>query len=163
MKILSIAFFLLLSFSGFSQKSKIAAKNAEIEKAGTGYAFTEGPAVAPTEKFILPTSPTTGFMCGMKKKAFRCGWKAPAVPTECILIIRGNWLPVPICTISLAGSMKTKSFISFTKGTTGNCLTPPTTCGLPPMAVFIFLIRITTVIGGMKGAAKNRMCEVFIT
>ncbi|MGM0377982.1 MAG: SMP-30/gluconolactonase/LRE family protein, partial [Bacteroidota bacterium] len=57
MKILSVAFFLLISFTGFSQKSKIGTKNAEIEKAGTGYAFTEGPAVAPDGRVYFTDQP----------------------------------------------------------------------------------------------------------
>ena len=57
MKILSITFFLLISFTAFSQKSSIIAKNAEIEKAGTGYAFTEGPAVAPDGKVYFTDQP----------------------------------------------------------------------------------------------------------
>jgi gluconolactonase len=57
MKILSITFFLLISFTAFSQKSNIIAKNAEIEKVGTGYAFTEGPAVAPDGKVYFTDQP----------------------------------------------------------------------------------------------------------
>jgi len=68
MKILSIAFFLLLSFSGFSQKSKIAAKNAEPEKAGTGYAFTEGPAVAPDGKVYFTDQPNDRIYVWDEKK-----------------------------------------------------------------------------------------------
>jgi len=68
MKILSIAFFLLLSFSGFSQKSKIAAKNAELEKAGTGYAFTEGPAVAPDGKVYFTDQPNDRIYVWDEKK-----------------------------------------------------------------------------------------------
>lgn len=37
---------LFIPFAVFGQKDGIIAKNAQIEKAGTGYAFTEGPAVA---------------------------------------------------------------------------------------------------------------------
>lgn len=37
---------LFIPFAVFGQKEGIIAKNAQIEKAGTGYAFTEGPAVA---------------------------------------------------------------------------------------------------------------------
>jgi gluconolactonase len=57
MNILSIAFFLLISFSVFSQKSKIVVGNAEIEKPGTGFAFTEGPAVAPDGKVYFTDQP----------------------------------------------------------------------------------------------------------
>jgi gluconolactonase len=57
MKILSVTFFLLISFSVFSQKSEIIAKNAEIVKAGTGFAFTEGPAVAPDGKVYFTDQP----------------------------------------------------------------------------------------------------------
>ncbi|MBW6535978.1 MAG: SMP-30/gluconolactonase/LRE family protein [Mariniphaga sp.] len=57
MKILSITFFLMISFTAFSQKSKIIAKNAEIEKPGTGFAFTEGPAVAPDGKVYFTDQP----------------------------------------------------------------------------------------------------------
>lgn len=37
---------LFIPFAVFGQKEGIIAKNAQIEKVGTGYAFTEGPAVA---------------------------------------------------------------------------------------------------------------------
>ncbi len=37
---------LFIPFAVFGQKDGIIAKNAQMEKAGTGYAFTEGPAVA---------------------------------------------------------------------------------------------------------------------
>jgi len=57
MKILSIAFSLLIFFTAFSQKSEIVAKNAEIKKASTGYAFTEGPAVASDGKVYFTDQP----------------------------------------------------------------------------------------------------------
>ncbi|MGC9353286.1 MAG: SMP-30/gluconolactonase/LRE family protein, partial [Mariniphaga sp.] len=57
MKTLSFTIFLLISVAVFSQKSDIVAKNAEIEKAGTGYAFTEGPAVAPDGKVYFTDQP----------------------------------------------------------------------------------------------------------
>lgn len=57
MKILSISFFLFISVSVFAQKSEIAAKNAEVEKAGTGYSFTEGPAVAPDGRVFFTDQP----------------------------------------------------------------------------------------------------------
>jgi gluconolactonase len=57
MKALSFIIFLLISVAVFSQKSGIVAKNAEIEKAGTGYAFTEGPAVAPDGKVYFTDQP----------------------------------------------------------------------------------------------------------
>jgi gluconolactonase len=57
MKILTISFFLMISVSVFSQKSEIVARNAEIEKAGTGFAFTEGPAVASDGKVYFTDQP----------------------------------------------------------------------------------------------------------
>jgi gluconolactonase len=57
MKALSFIIFLLISVAVFSQRSGIVAKNAEIEKAGTGYAFTEGPAVAPDGKVYFTDQP----------------------------------------------------------------------------------------------------------
>ena len=39
--------FLLVISSVFGQDSEIIAKNAKVEKAGSGFSFTEGPAVAP--------------------------------------------------------------------------------------------------------------------
>lgn len=38
--------FLVIPFAVLGQKNGIIAENAKVEKAGTGYAFTEGPAVA---------------------------------------------------------------------------------------------------------------------
>lgn len=46
MKILISLFVLILPFSIFGQNNNIIAKKAKMEKAGTGYSFTEGPAVA---------------------------------------------------------------------------------------------------------------------
>jgi gluconolactonase len=57
MKNLSIAFLLLMSVSAFAQKSEIIAKNANPEKAGTNYTFTEGPAVAPDGKVYFTDQP----------------------------------------------------------------------------------------------------------
>lgn len=57
MKTLSFTIFLLISVAAFSQKSDIVAKNAEIEKAGTGFSFTEGPAVAPDGKVYFTDQP----------------------------------------------------------------------------------------------------------
>lgn len=46
MKLLYTFLLVIFSIAVNGQKTNIIAKNAEIEKAGTGYAFTEGPAVA---------------------------------------------------------------------------------------------------------------------
>lgn len=57
MKILTVSFSLLVSFTVFSQKNSIITKDAEIVKAGTGFAFTEGPAVAPDGKVFFTDQP----------------------------------------------------------------------------------------------------------
>ncbi len=46
MKLLYTFLLVIFSIAANGQKTNIIAKNAEIEKVGTGYAFTEGPAVA---------------------------------------------------------------------------------------------------------------------
>ncbi len=48
---------MLISTSSFAQKSAVIAKNAEIKKAGSGYAFTEGPAVAPDGSVYFTDQP----------------------------------------------------------------------------------------------------------
>ena len=50
-------FFLLFSLLGNAQKGEIIQKNAVIEKAGTGYSFTEGPAEAPDGKVYFTDQP----------------------------------------------------------------------------------------------------------
>lgn len=57
MKTLSFTIFLMISISAFSQKNEIIAKNAAIEKPGTGFAFTEGPAVASDGKVYFTDQP----------------------------------------------------------------------------------------------------------
>lgn len=58
MKKFSLILFLVsIVLYSVAQKSKIIAKNAGIEKAGTGYTFTEGPAVAPDGKVYFTDQP----------------------------------------------------------------------------------------------------------
>ncbi|MFW5755197.1 MAG: SMP-30/gluconolactonase/LRE family protein [Tangfeifania sp.] len=54
---ISTFFFLLIPVSCFAQKNEIVARNAEIEKAGTGYTFTEGPAVATDGRVFFTDQP----------------------------------------------------------------------------------------------------------
>ncbi len=68
MRILSVAFFFLISFTAFSQKGDITAKNAEIEKAGTGYLFTEGPAEAADGKVYFTDQPNDRIYVWDEKK-----------------------------------------------------------------------------------------------
>ena len=46
MKTSLFSFFLLFSLLANAQKGEIIQKNAVVEKAGSGYSFTEGPAEA---------------------------------------------------------------------------------------------------------------------
>ena len=57
MKIISCFVFLLFSFSVVAQQKSIVAKNAEVQKAGTDYTFTEGPAVAPDGRVFFTDQP----------------------------------------------------------------------------------------------------------
>ncbi|MDD2381082.1 MAG: SMP-30/gluconolactonase/LRE family protein [Mariniphaga sp.] len=50
-------FFLFPSFLIFGQNSRIVAKNAKVEMAGTGFKFTEGPAVAPDGRVFFTDQP----------------------------------------------------------------------------------------------------------
>ena len=57
MKIRCFIVFLFLSFAAFAQQKAIIAENALLEKAGTGYAFTEGPAEAADGKVYFTDQP----------------------------------------------------------------------------------------------------------
>lgn len=46
-----------ITILSFAQKSNIISKNAEVEKAGSGYTFTEGPAVAPDGRVFFTDQP----------------------------------------------------------------------------------------------------------
>ncbi len=52
-----ILFLTSITLFSVAQKSKIIAKNAGVEKAGTGYTFTEGPAVASDGKVYFTDQP----------------------------------------------------------------------------------------------------------
>ena len=68
MKILTGLILLLSCSSVFGQKNNIVAKNAEIKKAGTGYAFTEGPAVAKDGKVYFTDQPNDHIYVWDEKK-----------------------------------------------------------------------------------------------
>ena len=68
MKILTGLILLLFCSSVFGQKNNIVAKNAEIKKAGTGYAFTEGPAVAKDGKVYFTDQPNDHIYVWDEKK-----------------------------------------------------------------------------------------------
>ena len=68
MKLLTGLILLLSCSSVFGQKNNIVAKNAEIKKAGTGYAFTEGPAVAKDGKVYFTDQPNDRIYVWDEKK-----------------------------------------------------------------------------------------------
>lgn len=68
MKILTGLILLLFCSSVFGQKNNIVAKNAEIKKVGTGYAFTEGPAVAKDGKVYFTDQPNDHIYVWDEKK-----------------------------------------------------------------------------------------------
>ena len=68
MKILTGLILLLFCSSVFGQKNNIVAKNAEIKKVGTGYAFTEGPAVAKDGKVYFTDQPNDRIYVWDEKK-----------------------------------------------------------------------------------------------
>ncbi|MDX1285452.1 MAG: SMP-30/gluconolactonase/LRE family protein, partial [Draconibacterium sp.] len=61
MKRIQLLILLLVIFTGLragdKKKSKLIAKNAKIEKAGDGFIFTEGPAVAPDGRVYFTDQP----------------------------------------------------------------------------------------------------------
>ena len=57
MKIFTGLFFLLFCSAVFGQKKSIISNNAKIEQVGTGYAFTEGPAVSAEGKVYFTDQP----------------------------------------------------------------------------------------------------------
>jgi gluconolactonase len=57
MRIVSCFVILFYSATVFAQQNNITTKNAEVEKAGSGYTFTEGPAVAPDGRVFFTDQP----------------------------------------------------------------------------------------------------------
>jgi gluconolactonase len=69
MKNLSMCFVLMLLCAGvFGQSKNIAEGGAEVEKAGTGYTFTEGPAVAPDGRVFFTDQPNDRIYAWDEKK-----------------------------------------------------------------------------------------------
>lgn len=64
---------LLNTFNIYAQnRGEIVDKSSKIERVETGFAFTEGPAVAKDGLYILQTNPMTKFTFGTKTKVFLC-------------------------------------------------------------------------------------------
>ncbi len=57
MKLINTLLLLLVAVAIFGQESSIIAENAKVIQAGTGYAFTEGPAVSPDGKVFFTDQP----------------------------------------------------------------------------------------------------------
>jgi len=57
MKILGLLSIFLISFWSVNSQNNIIVENAKIKKAGTGYTFTEGPAVAPDGRVFFTDQP----------------------------------------------------------------------------------------------------------
>jgi len=57
MRLTNTLLLLLVPVSLFGQESGIIAENAEIQQVGTGYAFTEGPAVSPDGRIFFTDQP----------------------------------------------------------------------------------------------------------
>ncbi len=68
MKLLSVSILLFFSITAIAQKGEIVQKNAKIEKAGGGYAFTEGPAEAPDGKVYFTDQPNDRIYVWNEKK-----------------------------------------------------------------------------------------------
>lgn len=68
MRILTGLILLLLCSPVIGQKGDVIAKNAKIEKAGSGYAFTEGPAVAKDGKVYFTDQPNDRIYVWDEKK-----------------------------------------------------------------------------------------------
>src|SRR5664280_1737041 len=56
-RIYLLTIILLMAVSGYSQDNIIIAKGEKVTKAGGGYAFTEGPAVAPDGRVFFTDQP----------------------------------------------------------------------------------------------------------
>jgi gluconolactonase len=69
-RIVLISVFMISIYTGSAQKGEpgIIAKNAEIIQAGSGYAFTEGPAVAPDGKVYFTDQPNDRIYVWDEKK-----------------------------------------------------------------------------------------------
>lgn len=57
MRLTNTLFLLFFAVTLFAQESGIIAENAEIKKEGSGYAFTEGPAVSPDGRIFFTDQP----------------------------------------------------------------------------------------------------------
>lgn len=57
-----------IAFSGFAQNNNLVAPGASVEKTGTGYSFTEGPAVAPNGKVYFTDQPNDRIYVWDEKK-----------------------------------------------------------------------------------------------
>lgn len=57
MRLTSTLLLFIMAVTIFGQESDIIAKNAEIQQAGSGYAFTEGPAISPDGKIFFTDQP----------------------------------------------------------------------------------------------------------
>lgn len=68
MKIVTGLVLLMFCSAVFGQKSNIIARNAKIEKVGTGYSFTEGPAVAKDGKVYFTDQPNDRIYVWDEKK-----------------------------------------------------------------------------------------------
>ena len=141
MKLLSVSILLFFSITAIAQKGEIVQKNAKIEKAGGGYAFTEGPAEAPDGKVYFTDQPNDRIYVWDEKKGVSLWLEGTR---------RSNGMY-----FSREGHLYTCADLY---NQLGYCLTGRMMFGFLPVGTFILLIPITIATGGKREGEKSRIC-----
>ncbi len=121
-----IAVFISSVLSASAQKnSGIIAKNAVVEKAGDGFTFTEGPAVAPDGRVYFTDQPNDKIFIWDEKKGISLYLEGTGRQTECISIQKGDWLPAPMKKHELGYFDKNNKLVLLHEGYKGKHLNGP--------------------------------------
>lgn len=90
MKLINTLLLLLVTVAIVGQESSIIAENAKVIQAGTGYAFTEGPAVSPDGKVFFTDQPNDRIYAWDETRELSRGRIAPEDPTACISMLTAS-------------------------------------------------------------------------
>ncbi len=101
---------IILLLSGYlvkSQNNQLFEENSKVTKVGSGYAFTEGPSVAPDVRIFFTDQPNDKiYIWHEKGNVITIFYNTANGQTEPISTKKANWLPVPICITALRRSTK---------------------------------------------------------